>query len=799
MILPDVVALSSAEAGSLAAVGGKAFGLNKLIKLGENVPQGFVVTTQAYRSALQQGAHRAVVGEELGRELREAYRKLESSLVAVRSSATAEDLPGAAFAGQQETYLGISSEDELIQAVEDCWASLYSERAQSYRQERRIDEADVSIAVVVQTMVDAEFAGVMFTADPIAGYRDRSVVESNLGLGEAVVSGMVTTDRAVIGEDGRIIERRTGQAGAVIRLKSDGGTVTEQGDGTLQLPESMLLEIARAGRRIQDGFGVPMDIEWAVCGEQLSILQARPMTALPPAPRKLNVLERKTAPMLFELMPLRPTILEAEAWIDSGINPLVRGMLAGITGVQVDYSASLQRVDGVITEFIPASPRPSLQTPGRLLSTLIWKAPEGTWNEDPLYKQYLQQCAELDNEDLRQLPFARLVSIPARACEAMQLVTQLRVKYLRPMIPAAAKMLAALALSGQLSKFSALSITNDTVTHRINRELQSIASAFNLVPGAVDLIGNSSGQQALELLHATEGMEELARLVDEFLSEYGHRETASLLLPKAPTWRADPTPVFDVIKLLAAGHAPGEQENHVLEQILESPVLRLPFIAPRVRRWAQLVQKFTSVREDTHFEITRTMPVFRSAIVEIGRRLHEAGGLEDPEDVWFLNYRQLLDATSLESLSTAVVAATAAGRRRRNQELAAAPMISPATLYDLSPVPGALLHGTGSGGGQAVGTVRIINSPAEFDKLLPGEILVCPATNPSWTPLFARASAVVVDHGSAASHAAIVAREYRIPAVMGCANATTTLRDGQKIRVDGDRGLVFEASDASDA
>ncbi|WP_313813423.1 PEP/pyruvate-binding domain-containing protein [Glutamicibacter sp.] len=797
MTLPDVVVLSSVEAGSLAVVGGKAYGLNKLMQLGENVPEGFVVTTAAYQSALDQSSHSALVGDALAQELRTAYQMLGSPLVAVRSSATAEDLPGAAFAGQQETYLGIASETELIRAVEDCWASLYSERAQSYRKEREIDDAEVSIAVVVQEMVDAEFAGVMFTADPVAGYQDRVVIEANPGLGEAVVSGMVTTDRAVIKDDGEVLERRVGQADTIIRLKEDGGTITEHGGSTLKLDESTLQEIAQAGRRIRDGFGQPMDIEWAVSGQQLSILQARPMTALPPAPRKLNIFERKSAPMLFELLPLRPTILEAEAWIDAGINPLVGGMLNGIIGVKVDYSASLKRVDGVITEFIPASPRPSLRTPRRLLGAFLQQRTAGEWNEDELYERYLQLCADLEREDLQELPFRQLVSIPARACDAMQLVTELRVKYLRPIIPAAAKLIVALAISGQLSKLSALTITNNTVTHRINSELQEIAAQFAAVPAALEVLSTRPGTEVLEGLRSSRRTRKLGQLVEEFLQRYGHRETASLLLPRSATWGADPTPVFQMILLLANGQNPEEQQNTALDEILKAPAFRAPAIAARISRWARQIQKFTSVREDTHFEITRTMPVVRAAINEIGERLAAGGGLDDPQDVWFLNYSQLLNAATVESLCTADVAASAADRRRRHQELATAPMISPATVYDLSPVPGALLHGTGSGGGQVTGVVRIINSPADFDKLLAGEILVCPATNPSWTPLFARASAVVVDHGSAASHAAIVAREYRIPAVMGCASATSTLRDGQHIRVDGDRGLIFEATDAA--
>lgn len=794
MTLQDILALSSAEASDIAVVGGKAYGLNRLMRLGERVPDGFVVTTHAYDRATNSMAGGARIDEQLAQRLREFYRAMGSPLVAVRSSATAEDLPGAAFAGQQETYLGISTEDELIQAVEDCWASLNSDRAISYRAEREINSADVSIAVIVQEMVDSEFAGVMFTADPVTGHRDRLVIESNPGLGEAVVSGMVTTDRAVIGEGNTVIERRAGQANTVIRLQAGGGTHLEQGDPSLRLDESQLLTIAEAGRRIRDGFGRPMDIEWAVSRGQVKILQARPMTALPPAPRKLNMFERKTAPMLFELLPQRPTILETEAWIDYGINPLVSGMLRGIAGINVDYSTSLVREHGVVTEFIPASPKPTLQTPTRLASALLRKGELGSWRDDDLYARYLQRCSELNALDLQSLPFSQLVSIPAVATDAMQLVTKLRVKYLKPIIPSVVKLVAALAFTGQLSKLSELTITDDTVTHRINNELQKIAVEFSRTPDALEVLSTVESNEVLAALHANAAFKGLAQRIEMFLALYGHRETASIMLPRAATWKADPAPVFQMIQLLANGEVPETEKSRTVEEVIAHPFMRLPRISSKVRRWALKLQEFTSVREDTHFEITRTMPVVRNAINEIGERLFSAGVLEEPADVWFLDYALLLNATSVHSLCTPEIREKAAQRRRRHAELAVAPMISPATLYDLAPVPGAILHGTGSGGGQVTGIVRVINSPADFDKLLPGEILVCPATNPSWTPLFARASAVVVDHGSAASHAAIVAREYRIPAVMGCANATTTLTNGQEIRVDGDRGLVFEGS-----
>ncbi|WPR63129.1 PEP/pyruvate-binding domain-containing protein [Glutamicibacter protophormiae] len=787
MILP----LSNAGHSCLAVVGGKAAGLGELIRLGENVPDGFVVTTAAYEASARTSAQTTTIDDRLAQQVLAAYQDLGSPMVAVRSSATAEDLPGASFAGQQETYLGVLGESQLLQAIQDCWASLESQRARAYRAQRSIDEESVSIAVVVQKMVDADFAGVMFTADPVTGDRRRTVIESNPGLGEAVVSGLVTTDRALLDAHGKIVERRAGQASTVIKLDAAGGTRQVRGENSPRLDEATLREIAEAGGRIRDGFGRPMDVEWAVADGDILILQARPMTALPPEPRNIGPLARKVAPMLYELLPQRPTILETEAWIDAGIAPLVAGMLHGIAGVRVDYSAWLKRENGVVTEFIPITPKPSAATPRKIFRALTQKPPTGSWREDPLYDKYLRDCQELNELHLADLSWKELAGIPNRATGSMQLVTELRVKYLRQAIPAGIKLILVLALTGKLSQFASLSVTANTETHRINDDLQRIAKLIAETPGAAQLLRDTVPEPTIQALRSQPHMQEIAERIDEFLSVYGHRESASLLLPRAATWADDPTPVFHLLSMLVDGAGAATADNDVLENLLAHRVLGSRWLEPRIKRWVEGLRGFISVREDTHFEITRTMPVLRAAVIEMGRRLHEASALADPEDIWFVNYDLLRCAPGVAALSGGQLAQIAAGRRRRHDELAGSPMISPATLYDLSPVPGALLHGTGSGGGRASGNVRIINSPEEFGSLLPGEVLVCPATNPSWTPLFSRAAAVVVNHGSAASHAAIVAREYRIPAVMGCANATTVLVNGQQVIVDGDRGLVL--------
>ncbi|HMR22256.1 MAG TPA: PEP/pyruvate-binding domain-containing protein, partial [Micropruina sp.] len=263
--------LTRIGAADLETAGGKGANLGELMAAGFRVPRGFVVTTAAYRRAVgapgpqTRDAVRALpVPDDIARAIAERYAEIGAGPVAVRSSATAEDLPGAAFAGQQDSYLGVVGEQRVIDAVRDCWASLWTERAIAYRERLGIDPGGVAIAVVVQRMVEADHAGVMFTADPVTGARDRIVIDSNPGLGEAVVSGLVTPDHVVLDAGDRVVEHRPGRREVIIRSRRDGGTqqVDEAASGAPERAD--LIRLAAVGRRIAEHFGRPQDIEWAI-------------------------------------------------------------------------------------------------------------------------------------------------------------------------------------------------------------------------------------------------------------------------------------------------------------------------------------------------------------------------------------------------------------------------------------------------------------------------------------------------------------------------------------------------------
>lgn len=691
----------------VALAGGKGANLGELLRAGFPVPNGFVVTTTADPTV-----ESAIV---------DAYERLGGGPVAVRSSATAEDLPGATFAGQQETYLNIVGAQEVLAAVERCRASLWTERATAYRARLGIRDDEVAIAVVVQRMVPAEFAGVMFTADPLSGARDRTVIDAAAGLGEAVVSGTVTPDHYVV--RGRRVLSRSGNL----------------------LPDKLLRQLAEWGRRAGRHFGVPQDIEWAVAGGRISLVQARPMTALPPPPVRLNLLQRKLASVLVEYLPVRPYPMDMSTWVPRGPAGLMAEVV-GHFGMHGAFTGFLPEQDGVVTAFVPPAPRPTwgvLRAPWRIAS-LAKRFDPAQWTDDPRFVRFLQGVREARSVELEKLDWAQLLEMPHRALDLVRPITDLRISYLPRTGLSLARLFLALKLTGKGRLFGDLLAGAHTRTSDANLELERLAALPE-----VD--------------------------VAPFLAEYGHRETATPILVSPPTWSDRPEMVRDLIRMLAAQPPhPADVAGAAMRQIAKHKFLV---------RWAKAAQAGMAFREDSHFYFTMPLPLLRRSLLEMGRRL----GIG--EDIFHLRLEEVEKVSEVAVLRDLIRV-----RKAKRAELEGVPLIDPALVFGAAPRDGsALVAGTPASRGKAKGPVRIVLSADEFSTLEAGDILVCPYTNPSWTPLFQRAAAVVVDTGGIGSHAAIVAREYGIPAIMGTACGTTVLTGGQIVVADGDTGRVFAA------
>ncbi|MFG1943706.1 PEP/pyruvate-binding domain-containing protein [Nonomuraea sp. NPDC048826] len=784
-----VAPLRSFSRGDLALAGGKGANLGELIAGGFPVPGGFVVTTAAYALVAAGNVTRAYfedleIPDALRREILTAYRELGGGPVAVRSSATAEDLPGAAFAGQQDTYLNVVGEDGLLDAVRRCWGSLWSERAVAYRDRLGIDPAEVRIAVVVQRMVAAEAAGVMFTADPVTGDRGRLVVDAGTGLGEAVVSGLVTPDHYVLTPRGEVAAFTPGRREVVIRALAGGGVSRESGaDAPAErLPADVLRELARLGTEAARHFGRPQDIEWTYAGGEVSLVQARPMTALPPPPLgKLGPLRRKLATVLTEYVPVRPYPIDMSTWLPHGPAGLM-GQVTGYYGLHSAFEGFAEEQDGVVYRLVPPHPRPSprvLAVPF-LIAAKARRYDPARWTDDPRFSRYLDGVRELRALDPAALPWPELIRMPRRALAAVRPVAGLRIDYLPRSGLALLRLFASLKLLGRTDLFGELVAGARTRTGDANRALEELAEE-----------ARSTGALAEDPLPAA-----FQAKLTEFLAEYGHREGASPILVTPPSWADAPETVLDLIRVLAAEPRRPESGDDALDRLLAHPRLRGARGRDKMLRRVRAARAGIAFREDSHFYFTLPLPVLRRSLVEIGRRLRDAGVLDVAEDVFHLRLEELEeigDVAALGDERARRLRATVTARAARRAELAGVRLIDPRAVFPARETAGALITGTPASAGTVTGPVTVVRDASEFGKLAGGDVLVCPYTNPSWTPLFQRAAAVVVDTGGSASHAAIVAREYGIPAVMGTGDGTAVLADGQRVTVDGGTGVVTAA------
>ena len=679
--------------------------------------------------------------------------------MAVRSSATAEDLPGAAFAGQQDTFLDVDGEPALIDAVCRCWASLWSERAVAYRERRAIDDAAVRMAVVVQRMVPAEVAGVVFTANPVTGDRAELVVDAGLGLGEAVVSGTVTADHLVV-------SRRAGAA-----------PPTLAGPALTRLGPPGVTDLIDTAQRIEAHFGPPQDIEWAYADHTLWIVQARPMTALPPPPLPLNRVQQMQFGMMAELLPVRPYPLDMTTWVTRGHGRILTRMAGELPGLRVDLAGILPEIGGVVDRLAPMRMRPTRRTlsaPIRM-ARLARRFSSAQWTDDPRFAEFERGLERLRSVEVGALTWPELLARVDEAFAVLDGFITLRVDYLPDVGVSLARLRLLLAVLGLTGSYGGLMAGVHTRTGEANRALRELA-------GLVD---------------DPEAFEPALR---RYADEYGHREVTSAFVVSEPTWGEDLSLTREAAQGMAAHPAsvPAERSADAeLAAVVARRRVRLLRIGPRIAAAAAAARSGVAFREDTHFHASRLLPIVRGALLEAGERLARAEVLDDPAAVWHLRWSELAGIADPNEVPTSqrnLLRRMVAERSARREAYAGAPLISPATLRPALTVADALVTGQAASSGRATGAVRVVRGPEDFGRLQPGEVLVCPFTNPAWTPLFQVAVAAVVDLGSVGSHAAITAREYGIPAVMGTGNGTAVLVDGQRVEVDGTAGVVRAAA-----
>ncbi|HLO13186.1 MAG TPA: PEP-utilizing enzyme, partial [Anaerolineales bacterium] len=611
----------------------------------------------------------------------------------------------------------------------------------------------------------------------------------------------------------RLKEQYLGKREVMIRPKMGGGTeqvpLARETTNTFALPLPTIRKLSQLGIAIERHYGTPQDIEWAWVQNETKmgkffILQARPMTALP-EPLKISGPMRMVVPMLAEMWPTRPYPLDMTTFtgtIERAIGNLLVTML-GKSAPSPDES--FLEEEGVVVQFKPPQMHPSLSMLFMPWITL-WRTryyDPSRWEADPLLAELIKKAQLLEQYELGSLTWTQNMEIMYEALEWIPRLMQLRERYLPQAILGLAGLWLLLGLTRQSNHFGALISGVKTKTTETNQALEGLAQQIRENPTLRDLFHSTDIPTLQSALRASQGGSAFLERFKAFLDQYGHRETT--LTISQPAWKDQPEVVLGILKVLSgAGRQPSdpyEAWQKTRDELLAHSILGTRFLRPLFLKSLRTTRDLFQIREDTHFYATLVQPTIRHVALELGRRLVQANVLNEVCDVFHLQLNELETfgaAWPPSEERVAQIRALVARRKAKRESLANEPMIDPRLLAIPSPAragEGVLLNGTSGSPGLAQGPVRVVHDASEFGKLQAGDVLVAPVTNPAWTPLFQRAVAVVVDTGGSASHAAIVAREYGIPAVMGTMNGTKELKDGQWIRVDGSRGLVLKAEE----
>jgi pyruvate,water dikinase len=863
-----VLALSDPQA-DLATVGGKGMSLARLTREGLPVPDGFHVTTEAYRrfvadndlqpgivTALEQvnvaqPATLEVAAKTIGRlfgsgtmpseiegAIRAAYDELESrhhpaagsssSPVAVRSSATAEDLPGASFAGQQDTYLNIVGADDVIQAVQRCWASLWTGRAIAYRLRQGIAPDSVALAVVVQLLVPADAAGILFTANPLTGKRNEAVINAAWGLGEAIVGGLVTPDTVTVDKNtGRVIRRET-SGKQVMTIRTEKGTEERPVPDALKnkavLSDEQAVELTRYGSRIEELYGMPMDIEWTLEGGRFAIVQARPITTMGEAPLEWNPPNPKGIYMrasVVDLMPDPLTPLFATLGIPSLVEqmtPVGQYVTRARPALHKDYYTTINSYAymnlrfpartwwWVVTAMLPSYPRMLRQ------GLAYWR--------EKARPDYQAEVGRLRDTPLAQMPSSALWQAVNEIVDAaMSYVATLLFVTMGPMSGSE------VLLTKVYDKFArregdppatALLMGWDNIPARAEKSLYDLAVWIQEDVGLTAYVASTSSTElAIRLKPPSSAVDvprfaELASRLGQHLNEFGH---AVFQLDFAEDLPLDhPEPMLETIKMYLRGEGvnPHERQRTNEErriQTAETALQRLRgFRLWAFRKALNWAQPLSEAREDALADIGLGYPLVREMLLVLGGRLADAGTLREAGEIFWLEKAEVVEAVAALEAGTALESMLGRVDQRKAFWQKAKQTVPPPMLPFRKRYMGMktsvwlaetegnragdTLKGVSASPGRVTAPACLLHGPHDFDRMRPGDVLVAGTTTPAWTPLFAMASAVVTDIGGPLSHGSIVAREYGIPAVMGTGVATSRIRDEQTITVDGTAGTV---------
>ncbi|MFF7700390.1 rifamycin-inactivating phosphotransferase [Streptomyces lydicus] len=864
MIEQYVLDLQEIDETQVAVVGGKGAHLGGLSRIeGIRVPAGFCVTTDAFRRIMAEAPSIDDRLDQLSRvdpDDREAIRTLsaqirrtieeialpgdvaaaitralarlgEQAAYAVRSSATAEDLPTASFAGQQDTYLNIVGPTAILQHVSRCWASLFTERAVTYRQRNGIDHRTVHMAVVVQQMVFPHAAGILFTADPVTGNRKVATVDAGFGLGEALVSGLVNPDVFKV-RHGEVVARTIAAKQRAIHALPAGGTQEVAIDAQRQeqpaLTDAQAVQLVQLGRRIEAHFGRPQDIEWCLVDEGFQIVQSRPITTLFPIPESgdqenhVYVSVGHQQMMTDPMKPLGLSMWRLTAMVpmhEAGgrlfvdvtrrlASPASRAALLDLVGrgdplVRDALETVLDHDDFVpsLPDAGPGGPPAGgasapIETDPALVTELIERSQASIaalerdirTKTGPALFDFLLEAFE---EHKRVLSDPLSIRAIMAGMEATWWLNDKLLEWL-----------------GEKNAADTLTLSApDNVTSEMGLALLDVADVIRPHAEVVEFL------QGVEYAEDAAFLDELAKLaggteardaIETYLDRYGMRCVGEIDITR-PRWGERPTTLVPVILDNVRNFEPGaaerrfEQGRQKAQQKEQDVLSRLRALpdgdrkADETKRMIDRVRTFIGYREYPKYGIVSRYFVYKQALMEEAERLVQAGVLPDKEDIFYLTFQELHEVVRSNQVDDQIV------QQRKDAFRSYQALTPPRVLtsdgeavtgaYRRDDVPAGALVGLAVSAGTIEGRARVILDMADAD-LEAGDILVTTFTDPSWSPLFVGIAGLVTEVGGLMTHGAVIAREYGLPAVVGVEQATRLIRDGQRIRVHGTGGYI---------
>ncbi|MGG4397773.1 phosphoenolpyruvate synthase [Paenibacillus thiaminolyticus] len=844
----------------LLHVGGKGLNLGELSKIeGIQVPEGFCVTTAGYQKAIEQNeTYHALLNRltmlnvedrdqigEISRKIRQIILKVEipSDVVkavtqylsqfgeehayAVRSSATAEDLPYASFAGQQDTYLNIIGKKAILQHISKCWASLFTDRAVIYRMQNGFDHSQVYLAVIVQRMVFPQASGILFTADPITSNRKVISIDASFGLGEALVSGLVSADCYKV-KEGEIVDKRIAAKKLAVYGRKEGGTETQQIDPEQQktqtLTEQQILQLARIGRHIEAYFGCPQDIEWCLVDDTFYIVQSRPITTLYPIPEANDQENRVYVSVGHQQMmtdPMKPLGLS----FFQLTNPAPMRKAGG--RLFVDVTPMLASRDNILNYLGQSDPliKDALMTV--IERDFIKTLPDDNTAPSPI-KSYADTMLEIENNpsivpDLIKRNQASIEELKQNIQTKsgsdlfefiLEDLQQLKKFVFDPQSLSVilAAMDAATWINENMNEWLGEKHAADTlsqsvpgnITSEMGLALLDVADVIRPNPEIIEYLQHVTDEHFLDELIKLDGGQETRDAIYAYLDKYGMRCAGEIDMTRT-RWSEKPITLVPLILGNIKNFEPnasqrkfeqGQQDAWKKEQELLERLKQLPDGEQKAKETKQtidFIRNFSGYREYPKYGMVNRYFVYKQALLKEAEQLVQAGIIHEKEDIFYLALEELHEVVRTNKLDYQII-------NKRKDEYNYYEKLTPPRVitsdgeiisgeYKRENLPDEAIIGLPVSSGVIEGRARVILNMEDAD-LEDGDILVTAFTDPSWTPLFVSIKGLVTEVGGLMTHGAVIAREYGLPAVVGVESATNRIKDGQRIRVHGTEGYI---------